>query len=570
MSTNNVPTFARRAEAVTRYGIPVIPLRPRTKDAFLEDWPSLATTDSAQIAAWNAGNPNYNCAAVMKNDRKWVFEVDDPTVYDQIKQVTGRDVRDIATFIVKSSGEKRHFYFQHDDCSRVMGNRDCDAADGEERFSVRCHDKYVVAPGSIHPTTGKPYEIIREPIGGIPVAPHWLTAWIMKQAAPRNGMAAPLPETIPIHSRNKTLTSLAGSMRRRNASEAAILAALRETNYQCQPPMDDADLTTIARSVAKYRAGRETESPAVETPLRVDDATEFMTETLPARPMLLRPFLAKRTIGMIHASRGVGKTHIMLGMAMAIATGGTFLNWTAPQASPVVYVDGEMADEDIQLWLKETASLDGMNPLEKGYFNLIAADRQDRNIPSLSTLAGQKMLREQIGEAKILFLDNISCLFRGGDEKEATDWESAQEWLISLRREGISVVLGHHDGKSGLQRGTSKREDPLNWVIQLKRPKNYQPEEGLRCEVHFEKARRLHGVEARPFGVALVTDVHGKPTYAVKAMAEAMGDTIRQMHDEMGKTFNEIGKQLGISKGWAKKLYDKPSATPDLSLDVGS
>ncbi len=38
-----------------------------------------------------------------------------------------------------------------------------------------------------------------------------------------------------------------------------------------------------------------------------------------------------------------------------------------------------------------------------------------------------------------------------------------------------------------MQRGTSRREDVLDTVIQLKRPKDYEPEDGGRFEVHFTK-----------------------------------------------------------------------------------
>ena len=53
--------------------------------------------------------------------------------------------------------------------------------------------------------------------------------------------------------RNGTLTSLAGSMRRRGMSERAILAALLEENRRrCSPPLEDAEVEQIAASVAKY------------------------------------------------------------------------------------------------------------------------------------------------------------------------------------------------------------------------------------------------------------------------------------------------------------------------------
>ena len=53
--------------------------------------------------------------------------------------------------------------------------------------------------------------------------------------------------------RNRTLTSLAGSMRRRGMSENAISAALLEENRRrCSPPIEDDEVKQIAASVAKY------------------------------------------------------------------------------------------------------------------------------------------------------------------------------------------------------------------------------------------------------------------------------------------------------------------------------
>ena len=48
-----------------------------------------------------------------------------------------------------------------------------------------------------------------------------------------------------------------------------------------------------------------------------------------------------------------------------------------------------------------------------------------------------------------------------------------QAWLLRLRRQGVAVLLVHHAGRSGNPRGTSKREDVLDTVIQLKHPEDY-------------------------------------------------------------------------------------------------
>jgi len=57
---------------------------------------------------------------------------------------------------------------------------------------------------------------------------------------------------IPAGQRNITLTSLAGAMRRRGASEATILAALAAENLRCDPPLPEAEIQGIATSIGRY------------------------------------------------------------------------------------------------------------------------------------------------------------------------------------------------------------------------------------------------------------------------------------------------------------------------------
>jgi putative DNA primase/helicase len=58
--------------------------------------------------------------------------------------------------------------------------------------------------------------------------------------------------------RNATLTSLAGSIRRRGAPTPVILAALLEANrLQCQPPLDEDEVRSIAASIGRKPPGEE-------------------------------------------------------------------------------------------------------------------------------------------------------------------------------------------------------------------------------------------------------------------------------------------------------------------------
>ena len=242
MSSLEALSFAERASLTATHGIPVMPLRPRTKIAFLDGWENLGTIDEEQIAKWNAENPAYNCAAAARSDGFWFWDVDNAAVFEQMQKDTGHSINELDTLIVKSSGEKRHVYFKHDDCSRVMGNRDC-SIQGREAFSVRAHNRYVVAAGSIHPDTGEPYEVVHEPIFGIPVAPPWLTDWIMKQTSRPEASktdSVEVPVIIPEGGRDKWLFAQACKLRDDRYPQKTVLNLLRGLNKECcKPPMPD-------------------------------------------------------------------------------------------------------------------------------------------------------------------------------------------------------------------------------------------------------------------------------------------------------------------------------------------
>jgi hypothetical protein len=77
----------------------------------------------------------------------------------------------------------------------------------------------------------------------------------LKAKASNNGhsFAGPIPDAVIEGDRNKTLASLAGSMRRRGASEAAIFAALMEENKtRFYPPLEEDEVRGVAHSVMRY------------------------------------------------------------------------------------------------------------------------------------------------------------------------------------------------------------------------------------------------------------------------------------------------------------------------------
>ena len=102
--------------------------------------------------------------------------MDNPEVLKMIEETT----KIPETFTVSSSPGKAHFYFDQTDASIEMGNLQGKDIDGKESWSARVDNRYVVAAGSIHPTTGMAYALTNH--AGLVPAPKWLVEWLKDNA----------------------------------------------------------------------------------------------------------------------------------------------------------------------------------------------------------------------------------------------------------------------------------------------------------------------------------------------------------------------------------------------------
>ena len=188
-------------------------------------------------------------------------------------------------------------------------------------------------------------------------------------------------------------------------------------------------------------------------------------------------------------------------------------------------------------------------------------DRQDagRSL-NLADEAHQGLVEEALGDSEVLFLDNRSTLVYSGRENDAESWDKMQQWFIQLRRVGKSVILVDHASRSGSSRGTSKREDILNTVIHLKRPDDYEAEDGARFEVHLEKARGIFGVDAQSFEARLETK-DGADFWRVKSMDDITEAKVGELTGE-GRTIREIADELKIGRDKVHRIQKKLREQP--------
>lgn len=141
---------------------------------------------------------------------------------------------------VLTGGSGGHFYFNYTAKIKTTSNL-------FPGIDIRNDGAYVIAPPSVHITGNKYQWLADQSPDELPLAlvPDWLM--------PQNKATQPLPAIIEHGGRNTLLASLAGSMRKRGASQRAIYKALQEENVsRCIPPLEAREINAIASSVAKY------------------------------------------------------------------------------------------------------------------------------------------------------------------------------------------------------------------------------------------------------------------------------------------------------------------------------
>jgi putative DNA primase/helicase len=243
---------------------------------------------------------------------------------------------------------------------------------------------------------------------------------------------------------------------------------------------------------------------------------------------------------------------VALGICFALATGTKFLKWSASRPRRVLLIDGEMPAAALQERLASiVASAPGVE-LDPENIRILAGDLIEGGIGNLASPEVQSELDPWLEGIDVLELDNLSSLTAVIRDNDAESWGPIQEWLLKLRRLGISVLIVHHAGKGGQQRGTSRREDVLDTSISLRRPADYSPAEGARFEVHLEKARGVHGDAAKPFEAKLeIRD--GAAVWTTRELEDANRARVQALLDD-GMTVREIADETGIPKSTVHRI----------------
>ena len=224
-----------------------------------------ATTDPAQIAEWWGGGSTYNVAIATGNGLV-VLDVDTAHDAGKFGDETLADLEQQygplpETWTCLTGGGGVHYYFQCDDPALTVG------AGFAPGLDYRGAGGYVVAPPSIHPTTGRAYEWEASSTPtSVPLAPlpDWLHRLMLqgKRDKPNKAKGKEAPGKVTEGRRNSEMFSLAASLRAKGLTVAEITAAMMEANKsRCDPPLSKQEIEAICQSTGRYERGTDALKP---------------------------------------------------------------------------------------------------------------------------------------------------------------------------------------------------------------------------------------------------------------------------------------------------------------------
>lgn len=375
----------------------------------------------------------------------WALDLDGEEGRESIRRLQEENGSLPDTVASRTGGGGYHLLFEMPE-DRDVRNSAKQVADGVD---VRGTGGYIVIPPSPHPS-GNRYEWVRPP-EEYPVAeaPEWLLALVTNPGDGEEGHepADALPDTIPKGQRNNMLTSLAGSMRRRGASNEAIQAALQaENEARCQPPLPADEVDDIAESISRYEPEDRTEGSAGPYPgiVRLSDVEPETVRWLwPDRVPL-----GKLTI--LEGNPGRLKSTITLDLGARLSREAPMPDGTRPE------VDGPggtvllTAEDGLADTVRPRFDAAGGDPERVAVVKHVPTDDGDLRMPHVEDIPALERALDDV-DAKLVVVDPLMAFLPDEvDSYRDQDVRRALTPLTELAGErGVAVVAIRHLTKSG-------------------------------------------------------------------------------------------------------------------------
>jgi len=345
--------------------------------------------------------------------------------------------------------------------------------------------------------------------------------------------AGPLPATLSEGGRNHALASVAGSMRRRGATQQGIEAALlAENSARCSPPLSENEVRKIAESVARYAPAKTlgpkiSPGPQSEPNRPVPDAfklepadlADLLSKPLPECKWLLPDYVPEQRRIMV-----VGPTESAKSM---------WAEWLACKLSRegrlVVYISQENPlDEDVR-------RLKLLRP-DPDLFRFIHAQELDLADPTHVAA----VIEVSQGAALVIF-DTLSACWTG-DESDNREIVALDKNAIQpiLRDTGSSTMVLDHSGHAqafvkrrgpAAARGASSKGQKTDVFLE------FRPVTDRQFSIYVGKMRAGdgHKVSERVFSIVDIED-----GIDIESAGDVQDLTIERLADDMAEAIGAV------------------------------
>jgi hypothetical protein len=386
-------------------------------------------------------------------------------------------------------------------------------------LDVRALGGYIVVPPSVHPNGGTyAWEISNHPDDG-PILDLPGQLYELMLATGRAQVADVVGDIIPQGERDQTLTSLAGSMRRRGMGEAEIFAALHVTNdKRCQPPLPDKDIRRITQSVCRYEPHKEPEQPPApdvppwEEVQRAKGTWQIYTmeDAYSPRPpleFLIDELFTLPSVSVVYGPPGSFKSFILADAAMCVALG---KSWLLPRPDQQDGAIARPTRRSTVLWCDfdngRRRTHERIEALGRGHGAETDAPMLYVSMPTPWLDASKPgmiaMLTNYVSDygVKMVVIDNLGMV-TGKVEENSAEMASVLGNFRRLSEEtGSAVIIIHHQRKTtGFKsrageslRGHSSIEAALDLALLIEREE--------RAKTICMKSTKVRGVDVFPFG----------------------------------------------------------------------
>jgi len=487
--------------ALEAKGFRLMPLPAGRKFAPPDGW-----TDPAKAFKWRSTNNvaiftgGFEDGALLVLDLDRKGDVDGVASAEALEKKHG-DLPPTLTHATPSGGY--HLFF------RVPHAVQSSASKLAPGVDVRSYNAYVVAPSSV--IDGKPYTVAHDL--DIADAPAWLVELCGKPrerdasaepAEPLTGYAAEVavtkaraylqdeaPAAIEGEGGDATTYAVACRVRDFGVTQDEALQLMEDHwNERCEPPWKGDDLAKKIANAYAYASGAagngnpaaiftavEPSPPTTDKhatprvsggddvawrrPMFAIDLCEFENATLPPPRFMVDRIVPAGVVTLLGGHGGAGKSILALSIAAHFAAGQSVFGLPVA-GGPALYVSLEDAQDWMLHRLRKVVDTFGLNA-RAVTSNLRIADgtaagalmREDgRWGASLTETAAMRELRELVGDASLIFIDNASDAF-DGNENARGQVRTFMRTLANLGREDAAVVLIAHIDKNAARYGAS-------------------------------------------------------------------------------------------------------------------